>query len=102
MENALVDLAQALRDRLAIIRDEESRRDTEAHMARLSAVSEKIDKLQAALKDRQTASSTATPNRSATGALSSAPQLRQSARILKTIVAALVSRARRPVAFACL
>jgi len=49
MENALVDLAQALRERLAIIGDEESRRDEQAHMARLSAVSEKIDKLQAAL-----------------------------------------------------
>ena len=49
MENALVDLAQALRERLAIIHDEESRRDTERHMARLSAISEKIDKLQAAL-----------------------------------------------------
>ena len=49
MENALVDLAQALRERLAIIQDEESRRDTERHMARLSAISEKIDKLQAAL-----------------------------------------------------
>ena len=49
MENALVDLAQALRERLAIIGDEESRRDEQAHMARLSAVSEKIDKLQAVL-----------------------------------------------------
>ncbi len=49
MENALVDLAQALRERLAIIGDEESRHDEQAHMARLSAVSEKIDKLQAAL-----------------------------------------------------
>jgi hypothetical protein len=49
MENALVDLAQALRERLAIIRDEASRRDTETHTARLSAISEKIDKLQAAL-----------------------------------------------------
>ena len=49
MENALVDLAQALGERLAIVRDEESRRDTETHMARLSAISEKIDKLQAAL-----------------------------------------------------
>ena len=49
MENALVDLRDALRERLAIIHDEESRRDTETHMARLSAVSEKIDKLQAAL-----------------------------------------------------
>jgi len=49
MENAVSDLAQALRERLAVIRDEESRRDEQAHMARLSAVSEKIDKLQAAL-----------------------------------------------------
>jgi hypothetical protein len=49
MENALVDLREALRERLAIIRDEESRRDQEAHMARLSAVSEKIDKLAAAV-----------------------------------------------------
>jgi hypothetical protein len=49
MENALVDLAQALRERLAIIHDEESRRDQEKHMARLGAVSEKIEQLQAAL-----------------------------------------------------
>ena len=49
MENAVSDLAQALRERVAIIGDEESRRDEQAHMARLSAVSEKIDKLQAAL-----------------------------------------------------
>ena len=45
----MVDLREALRERLAIIGDEESRRDEQAHMARLSAVSEKIDKLQAAL-----------------------------------------------------
>lgn len=49
MENALIDLRDALRERLAIIRDEESRRDAQAHMARLSAVSEKIDKLKAAV-----------------------------------------------------
>ena len=49
MENTLSDLAQALRERLAIIRDEKSRGDEETHMARLSAVSEKIDKLAAAL-----------------------------------------------------
>jgi hypothetical protein len=49
MENALLDLTQALRERLAIIHDEESRRDEAAHVARLRAVSEKIDKLQAAL-----------------------------------------------------
>jgi hypothetical protein len=49
MENAVSNLAQALKERLAIIHDEESRRDAVKHMARLSAVSEKIDKLQAAL-----------------------------------------------------
>jgi hypothetical protein len=49
MEDAVNDLAQALRERLAIIHDEESRHDEAKHMARLSAVSEKIDKLQAAL-----------------------------------------------------
>jgi len=49
MENALADLAQALRERLAVIRDEESRRDEAKHIARLRAVSEKIDKLQQAL-----------------------------------------------------
>ena len=45
----VIDLREALRERLAIIDDEESRRDEEAHMARLRAVSEKIDKLAAAL-----------------------------------------------------
>jgi hypothetical protein len=49
MENAVVDLREALRERLAIIRDDQSRRDEEKHMARLRAVSEKIDQLQAAL-----------------------------------------------------
>ncbi len=49
MVNALVDLRDALRERLAIIRDEKSRRNAQAHMARLSAVSEKIDKLAAAM-----------------------------------------------------
>jgi hypothetical protein len=49
MENALVDLAQALRERLAIIHDEESRREEEKHVARLGVISEKIDNLQAAL-----------------------------------------------------
>ena len=45
MESALADLAQALRERLAVIRDEESRRDQAAHIARLRAVSERIDRL---------------------------------------------------------
>jgi hypothetical protein len=49
MENVIVDLAQALRERLAVIHDEESRRDETKHIARLRAVSEKIDKLQGAL-----------------------------------------------------
>jgi hypothetical protein len=49
MDDAFVDLAQALRERLALIRDEQSRRDEEKHLTRLRAVSEKIEKLQAAL-----------------------------------------------------
>jgi hypothetical protein len=49
MENPLVDLAQALRERIGIIRDEQSRRDEATHMARLRLVSQKIDELQAAL-----------------------------------------------------
>jgi hypothetical protein len=49
MENVIVDLAKALRERLAIIRDEESRHDPNAHMARLQSVSDQIDRLHAAL-----------------------------------------------------
>jgi hypothetical protein len=49
MQKEIVDLAAALRERLAIIRDEDSRRDPEAHIERLRAVSEKIDNLAAAL-----------------------------------------------------
>jgi hypothetical protein len=49
MESALADLAQALRERLAVIRDEESRGDHAKHMNRLRAVSEKIDRLQESL-----------------------------------------------------
>ena len=49
MGNAIVDLREALQERLAIIDNEESRRDEEKHMTRLRAVSEKIDKLAAAL-----------------------------------------------------
>jgi hypothetical protein len=47
--NALANLREALRERLAIIRDEESRRDEEKHTERLRAISEKIDRLQEAL-----------------------------------------------------
>ena len=49
MEKAVSDLAKALRERLAIISDESSRRDTATHMRRLSAISEKIDRLEATL-----------------------------------------------------
>jgi len=42
-------LAQALRERLAVIRDEKSRRDEIKHIARLRAVSAKIEKLQQTL-----------------------------------------------------
>jgi hypothetical protein len=51
MQSAIIDLASALRERLAIIHDEVSRRDEGRHMARLRAVSEKIDKLQSALPE---------------------------------------------------
>ena len=49
MNQAIVDLAAALRERLAIIRDESSRRDPEAHTARLRSISERIDDRAAAL-----------------------------------------------------
>jgi hypothetical protein len=49
MQKVIVDLAAALRERLAIIADEASRCDKEKHIARLRAVSEKIDNLQGAL-----------------------------------------------------
>ena len=45
----VVDLKEALRERLEIIHDEESRRDANRHTERLRAASEKIDKLEAAL-----------------------------------------------------
>jgi len=38
-------LAAALRERLAIIADEASRRDPEQHIARLKAISESIERL---------------------------------------------------------
>jgi hypothetical protein len=49
MQNAIADLEEALRERLVIIRDEESRRHAEKHTARLRMISERIDKLAAAL-----------------------------------------------------
>jgi len=45
----VADLKEALRERLTIIHDEASRRDEEAHIARLRVISEKIDKLAAVL-----------------------------------------------------
>jgi hypothetical protein len=49
MQKEIAGLANALRERIAIIGDEASRRDPEAHTARLREVSEKIEKLEAAL-----------------------------------------------------
>lgn len=49
MDHAANELAAALRERLVIIRDEESRREPAKHMLRLQTISEKIDKLYAAL-----------------------------------------------------
>ena len=49
MEKAIADLKEALRERLAIIHDEESRRDEAKHLVRLRDISEKIDKLQVML-----------------------------------------------------
>ena len=49
MVNSTSDLAAALRERLAMIRDEDSRRNPQKHMARLRTISEKIDNLTAAL-----------------------------------------------------
>jgi hypothetical protein len=49
MDTALTDLAAALRERLAIIGDEESRRDPERHSERLRQVSEKIERLERSL-----------------------------------------------------
>jgi hypothetical protein len=49
MESSLADLAIALRERLAVIRDEESRLDQAKHIGRLRAVSEKIERLQESL-----------------------------------------------------
>ena len=46
MQETFAELATALRERLAIISDEESRRDPERHMDRLKTVSEQIEKLE--------------------------------------------------------
>jgi len=46
MDASLNELAEALRDRLAIIADEQSRRDPDRHTARLREVSERIENLE--------------------------------------------------------
>jgi hypothetical protein len=46
MEIPLAELAAALRQRLAIIGDEESRRDPERHTERLQLISERIELLE--------------------------------------------------------
>ena len=46
MEKELTDLAAALRERLAIIADEESRRDPARHTERLREVSERIEQIE--------------------------------------------------------
>ena len=49
MDAALTDLAVALRERLDIIADEQSRRDPERHTERLRNVSQKIESLEQSL-----------------------------------------------------
>jgi hypothetical protein len=51
MNSTLADLAAALQERRAIIADEQSRRDQEKHVARLAAVSAKIEQLEKSLPD---------------------------------------------------
>jgi hypothetical protein len=52
MDETLTELAEALRERLAIIADEESRRDPARHTNRLREVSEKIERLEQALPSK--------------------------------------------------
>jgi hypothetical protein len=49
MKDLMADLTAALRERVKIIRDEQSRRQPETHMKHLQAISEKIENLEAAL-----------------------------------------------------
>jgi hypothetical protein len=46
MQKTLTELAEALRERLTIIADEESRRDPGQHMKRLREVSERIEQIE--------------------------------------------------------
>jgi hypothetical protein len=52
MDARLTDLAAALHERLAIIADEESRRDIDRHTERLRVISEKIERLEQSLPSR--------------------------------------------------
>jgi hypothetical protein len=45
MKNPITELSAALRERLAIIGDETSRRDPETHLGRLKRISERIEEL---------------------------------------------------------
>ncbi len=49
MNASLTDLAAALRQRLAIIGDEQSRADPDRHTERLREISEKIERLEQSL-----------------------------------------------------
>jgi hypothetical protein len=49
MQDIAANLTAALRERLTIIRDEQSRRDPRKHMARLQTISARIEDLSAAL-----------------------------------------------------
>jgi hypothetical protein len=52
MDASLTALAAALRERLAIIGDEESRRNPERHTNRLRDVSERIERIEQSLPTR--------------------------------------------------
>ena len=49
MDAQLTELAATLRERLAVIGDEESRRDPNRHMERLREVSERIERIERSL-----------------------------------------------------
>jgi hypothetical protein len=49
MDASLTDLVEALRQRLAIIGDTESRRDPDRHTERLREVSERIERIEQSL-----------------------------------------------------
>jgi hypothetical protein len=49
MEDSMTALAAALRERLTIIADQDSRRDINRHMARLQEISERIEAFQTKL-----------------------------------------------------